>query len=203
MAIILGIDPSISATGLIVINTEDFKILYQTTIKNPPGASANYCMDPYDQIRGGLQMVIREYGVEHAYIEKMFIGPNGTTVELLFCAAFTARQACHDLKVPFHIIPVNGVNIGWRWFSLGSEYSKYKGAQAKIANRAILGSALGVKLSSEHVADAAGVALAGWFYQTGVDFRDVRGVSKPEFTKPIEAKDASKSKKRKPRTPIC
>lgn len=34
MAIILGIDPSISNTGLSVIDTNTFQIKYQATIKN-------------------------------------------------------------------------------------------------------------------------------------------------------------------------
>lgn len=196
MAIILGIDPSLSHTGLVVFDTTTWQIKYQTAITNPPGSSANYAMAPYDQIKGGISMVIREYGVEHAFIEKMFVGANGSTVELLFCAAFTARQTCHELGVPYHIIPVNGEGKGWRWFTLGVAYTTYKGNQAKIANKSRLMSDLGQKLNNEHTADAAGIALAGWYFTHNEDFRDALGVQKPNYIKE-ETPRASKPAPRK------
>lgn len=200
MAIILGIDPSLSATGLSVIDTKTFQIVYQTTIRNAPGTSANYAMDPYDQIRGGVRFVLQNYKVERAFIEKMFVGNNGTTVELLFCAAFTCRQTCHDEGIPYHIIPVNGSGAGWRWFTLGIDYTKYKGGQAKIANKSRLMSDLGQKISNEHQADATGIALAGWYFHSGEDFRDHLGVQKPSFTKETDAPKPTPRARRYPRS---
>jgi Holliday junction resolvasome RuvABC endonuclease subunit len=184
MAVILGIDPSISNTGLSVIDTSTFTIIFQATIKNPPNSSADYAMEPYEQIRGGIGAVIHEYKVEHAFIEQMFAGRNPTTFELLFCAAFVARQSCYDHGVPYQILPVNGAGKGWRWYVLGANYATYKGAEAKVANKSRLIGDLGQKISNEHQADATGIALAGWYFMTGEDFREKLGVEKPSYEKP-------------------
>lgn len=184
MAIILGIDPAISNTGLSVIDTETFTIIYQATIRNTPNSSADYAMEPYEQIRGGIGAVIHEYKVEHAFIEMMFMGKSSPVVELLFCAAFVARQACYDHGVPYHIIPVGGAGKGWRFFTLGANYATYKGAESKVANKSRLIGDLGQKISNEHQADATGIALAGWYFMTGEDFREKLGVEKPSYEKP-------------------
>lgn len=184
VAIIMGVDPAIANCGIIVFDTTDFTILYQVTLKNPPGSSDNYAMEPYEQIRGGIKAIIELYKVEHAFLEMMFAGRNPKTFELLFCAAFVARQACYDSGVPYHIIPVGGAGKGWRHFSLGANYSTYKGAESKVANKSRLIGDLGQKLNSEHTADAAGIALAGWYFMTGEDFREKLGVEKPSYEKP-------------------
>lgn len=200
MAIIMGIDPSVAHCGLVVFDTADFTLLYQGTIKNPAGAANNYSMAPFDLIRGGVREVAAHYKVEFAYMEKMFPGKIPSIAELLFYASFTVRQALHELDIPVSIIPTIGVRKGWRWFTLGAGYAAFKGVNAKSTNKLRLSDALGVKLVNEHQADAAGVAVAGWYFQTGVDFRDVLGVPKPDFTEP--KKDAaSKPKSRSKSSP--
>ena len=176
--IILGIDPALAHTGAVVFDTNTFEILWQGTITNPPGSSRDGVV-PFVRIRDAVKAIIVANRVEKVYIERMFQSRNPMVTEVLFIAAFMTKLACHDMGIPCSGISIMGKD-GWKNFALGKDYTKAKGNLAKGVTRRATEAALGVKFGSEHSADAGSIALAGWYLETGVDFRTVLGVPIPE-----------------------
>lgn len=176
--IILGIDPSRTNTGLVVLDTSTFSVLYQGTLRNPPGGESTDML-PYKRIYAAVAATISTCHPTMAFAEKMFNSKFGNVAELLFVAAYSARLAAYDAGIPCHVVPITGRNKGWYHYILGDTYSSMKGGLGKVNARVAVEAALGVEFKNEHIADAASIALAGYFYQTGIDFRDVLKLDKP------------------------
>ena len=121
---------------------------------------------------------IQENGVEAVFVERMFQSRNPAVTECLFIAQFMVKLACFDMGVPCHVVSIMGKD-GWKNFTLGTDYTKYKGNLSKVHTRRATEAALDVKFQSEHVADSACIALAGWYLEAGIDYRTVRGVEIP------------------------
>lgn len=178
MPIIMGCDPSMNHTGIVVMNTDTFDILWQGGINNPSGSSKEG-VTPFAKIRDSIKAVVAEHKVEHVYLERMFQSRNPAITEVLFVAAFMVKLACHDMGVPFTVVAIMGKD-GWKNFTLGYDYTKQKGNLSKQATRRATEKALGVKFGTEHQADAGSIGLAGWYLETGIDFRTVLGADIPE-----------------------
>ena len=175
--IILGVDPALIHTGMVVLNTDTFEIIWQGTCNNPSGSSTAG-VAPFVRIRDAVKAIISEHRVERVYLERMFQSRNPAITEALFVASFMVKLACHDMGTPFSVVGIMGKD-GWKNFVMGSEYTKFKGNLAKHHSRFMLETALGIKFGSEHCADAGCIALAGWYLETGTDFRAVLGVAIP------------------------
>lgn len=180
---ILGVDPSLRHTGVIVFNTDNFNVVYQGVI-GTSAAVENHSVDAYRQIIGGIECLCSEYPLSDVFVEQMFQSKNSAITEMLFLASFCVRYAASNKEVPYTVVPVMGkpsgtVSGGWKHFVLGAEYTKLKGAAGKRGTRRTLESALDTSFKNEHIADAAGIALAGWYLKTGVDFRTVLGKPVP------------------------
>lgn len=193
---ILGVDPSLANTGFAVFDTDTMELIWQGAIHNPAGASTQG-VPPYIKIRDAVKAVIDKHKVEQVFVERMFQSRNPAISEVLFVAAFMVRLACHEMGVKFHHVGITG-KTGWKNFILGWEYTKFKGNFSKVATRRAVENALGVKFQSEHVADSASIALAGWYLETGIDYRSVLGLPIPEGVG-IEASKKPKVGGRKPR----
>jgi len=175
---ILGVDPALSNTGFTVFDTDTMQLVWQGTINNPPGSSQQG-VPPYIRIRDAVKTVIENHNIDHVFVERMFQSRNSAVTEVLFIAQFMVKLACHEMGVPFHVVNVMGRD-GWKNFILGSEYTNVTGNYAKRYTRNVTEKALGVRFQSEHVADSACIALAGWYLFSGTDYRTVLGVPIPE-----------------------
>jgi Holliday junction resolvasome RuvABC endonuclease subunit len=175
---ILGVDPALSNTGFTVFDTDTMKLTWQGAIKNPSGSS-RLGVTPYNKIRDAVKTVIESHKIDHVFVERMFQSRNPAVTEALFIAQFMVKLACHEMGVPFHVVSIMGKD-GWKNFVLGSDYTSVTGNLAKRHTRNATEKALGVRFQSEHVADSACIALAGWYLFSGTDYRTVLGVPIPE-----------------------
>jgi len=176
--IILGVDPSLANTGFTVFDTDTMELLWQGAIHNAAGSS-NLGVPPFVKIRDAVKAVIDQHKVELVFVERMFQSRNPAVTEVLFIAQFMTKLASYEMNTPFQVVGIMGKD-GWKNFALGAEYTKFKGNLSKTHTRRATENALGVKFQSEHVADAACIALAGWYLHSGIDYRTVRGVPIPE-----------------------
>jgi len=200
--IIMGIDPSYSATGLIVVDTDTWELLYQGVAKNPSQtkeAHARGNVEPWRRTMAAIQATIEAYKVEHTFVEKMRQSKMPMITELLFIASFSARLQSAICNVPCVLVDITGKGKGWYHFIMGDSYTTMKGGLGKVNARKMVERDLGVEMKNEHVADAMSIALTGYFHLTGIDYREVLGIEQPEGvgktpSKPKEKKSASKRK---------
>ena len=201
--IFMGVDPSLQHTGFTIWDSETMELLYQNACNNPSGSSQKG-VAPYVKIKEATKALISQYQVKQVYIERMFQSKNPMVTTCLFNALFCVQLACHEMDVPYLTIAIMGRNNGWKHFIQGDDYTKFKGDASKKNTRRLLQSDLGVKFMSEHTADSAGIALTGWYLQTGTDYRAVLGKPIPAgigitIDKPTKVGGEGTSGKRKPR----
>ena len=177
--IVMGVDPSLQHCGYTIWDTETFELLHQNACNNPSGSSQKG-ISPYVKIKEATKALIGQFKVEKVYVERMFQSRNPAITVCLFNALFCVQLAAHEMNVPCTTIAIMGKNSGWKHFILGDVYSKFKGTEGKQATRGKLQSDLGVKFQSEHIADSAGIALAGWYLEIGTDYRAVLGKEIPD-----------------------
>jgi Holliday junction resolvasome RuvABC endonuclease subunit len=175
---ILGVDPALTNTGFAVFDTDTMKLTWQGAVKNQSGSS-KLGITPYIKIRDAVKTVIENQKIDHVFVERMFQSRNPAVTEVLFIAQFMVKLACHEMGVPFHVVSIMGKD-GWKNFVLGSAYTSVTGNLSKRHTRYATEKAIGVRFQSEHVSDAACIALAGWYLFSGTDYRTVLGVPIPE-----------------------
>jgi hypothetical protein len=196
----VSVDPSKSHTGITVWHvhpdTGHITLAYQGVINNPDALEGPNDVMPYRRIVSGIKATIETYKPDFLFVEQMFQGMSPAVTEMLFVAAFCVRWAASEMNVPFRIVPVMGKK-GWRYFHIGPTYAKLKGGLGKVAARQKIEANLGIKLKNEHIGDSAAIGLAGYFYETGKDYRDVMGIEKPDFSDVPKEKPARKPRKSK------
>ena len=195
----ISVDPSKSHTGITVWRVQEnghLELLYQGVINNPT-LDGPFDVKPYRRIIAGVRATIEQYKPDILFVEKMFQSKMPAISEMLFIAAFCVRMVAEECSVPFRVIPVRGKE-GWNYFHIGPTYSKLKGGLCKTVSRARIESGLGFKFKNEHISDSAAIGLAGYHLETGIDYRDVMGLEKPDFDV-VPEKKPTKRKAAKPK----
>ena len=146
---------------------------------------------------GGISCILHEFNIDRVFIERMFKSANQKISEMLFCAAFCIRLVATQSKVPFSMVSILGKRYGWKYFILGERLKTLSSSQQKKAARSQLEHELKTKFQCEHAADAACIALAGWYVQSGEDYRVTLGLKTPESLLPPTPKRRDYSGRKK------
>lgn len=198
ISVFMGVDPSKSHTGITVwkLNDDKVELLYQGVVNNPP-LDGPFDVKPYRRLMAGVRATIEQYKPDFLFTEQMYQGASTAVTEMCFIAAFCVRWVSEEMGVPFRVVPPMGQKTGWRWFHIGGTYAAMKGGIGKTVSRQKIEHNLGVKLKNEHIGDSASIALAGLFFETGIDYRDRVGAEKPDPNPPPKVKKPAKPRKKK------
>ena len=91
-ALILGIDPSLTNTGLAILDTDSHSIIYTRTIQTDP---SEILQSRLHHIFGFVQQVIRTHHIRHAAIETQFFRKYSSVLKIamVFGACLVACDA--------------------------------------------------------------------------------------------------------------
>ena len=195
--VFMGVDPSKSHTGITVWKLEEgaISLLYQGVVTNS-ALDGPFDVKPYRRILAGVRSTIQTYKPDFLFVEQMYQGASTAVTEMCFIAAFMVRWVAEEEGVPFRVVPPIGTGKGWRWFHIGGNYAEMKGGIGKVVCRQKIERDLGMKLKNEHIGDSASIALAGLYFETGLDYRTVVGAEIPSFEK-VKKPTTKKPRKKK------
>lgn len=140
----VGIDPSITATGLVVID-QDKNIIKQELIKTTPKDIMEYRLV---KIKEGLSFIPNIAGLTRLYIEGPSYGSRGNAVLQMGALHFIIRVFFYEKDTKYKVIPPKTLKV----FHCGNGNTPKNKVLVRVEKT------LGVRFKDHNIADAYGLA---------------------------------------------